>query len=315
MNVRDWQRLQQLFEAALELPEAARGEFLDRECGANTALRKAVERLLQQDTIDDQSLHKGVGVAAAEVVGSRPTERIGERLGAWRITGHIADGGMGAVYMAERADGEYEIVAGERRWRAAQIAQVHEIPVLLRSFTDTEVLEVAIIENIQRADLNPVEEAAGYSQLMMKFGHTQEKLAHVLGKSRSHIANAVRLLNLPDEVQEYLREGKLSAGHARALITASDAAALARNIIRKGLSVRETERLAKKDPSAAAQRKQPGSAPSEKDADTKALETDLSAALSMEVRLDHKPGQENGALTIRYASLDDLDRLMALLSA
>ncbi len=108
MNVRDWQRLQQLFEAALELPEAARGEFLDRECGANTALRKAVERLLQQDTIDDQSLHKGVGVAAAEVVGSRPTERIGERLGAWRITGHIADGGMGAVYMAERADGEYE---------------------------------------------------------------------------------------------------------------------------------------------------------------------------------------------------------------
>jgi len=214
-----------------------------------------------------------------------------------------------------RAEGEYEIVAGERRWRAAQIAQVHEIPVLLRSFTDTEVLEVAIIENIQRADLNPVEEAAGYSQLMMKFGHTQEKLADVLGKSRSHIANAVRLLNLPDEVQEYLRDGKLSAGHARALITAPDAAALARNIIRKGLSVRETERLAKKDPDAAPQRKQAGPAVSEKDADTKALETDLSAALSMEVRLDHKPGQENGALTIRYASLDDLDRLMALLSA
>ena len=108
MDVRDWQRLQQLFEAALELPEAARGEFLDRECGENSVLRKAVERLLQQDTIDDQSLHKGVGVAAAEVVGARPSERIGERFGAWRITGHIADGGMGAVYMAERADGEYE---------------------------------------------------------------------------------------------------------------------------------------------------------------------------------------------------------------
>jgi len=214
-----------------------------------------------------------------------------------------------------RVEGEYEIVAGERRWRAAQIAQIHEIPVLLRRFTDTEVLEVAIIENIQRADLNPVEEAAGYSQLMMKFGHTQEKLADVLGKSRSHIANAVRLLNLPEEVQGYLREGKLSAGHARALITAPDAATLARNIIRKGLSVRETERLARKGPDAAPQRKQTGPSGAEKDADTKALETDLAAALSMEVRLDHKPGQQSGALTIKYASLDDLDRLMALLSA
>ena len=214
-----------------------------------------------------------------------------------------------------REAGEYEIVAGERRWRAAQIAQLHEIPVLLRSFTDTEVLEVAIIENIQRADLNPVEEASGYSQLMMKFGHTQEKLADVLGKSRSHIANAVRLLNLPDEVQGYLREGRLSAGHARALITAPDAAALGRTIIQKGLSVRETEKIAKKDPAAARKQKAAAADSGEKDADTRALEADLSAALSMEVRLDHKPGQDGGALTVRYASLDDLDRLMALLSA
>jgi ParB family chromosome partitioning protein len=220
------------------------------------------------------------------------------------------------VRESPRQPGAYEIVAGERRWRAAQMAKLHDLPVLLRDFTDIEVLEVAIIENIQRADLNPVEEASGYSQLMTKFGHTQEKLAEVLGKSRSHIANAVRLLNLPEEVQDHLREGRLSAGHARALITAPDAAALARKIVQKGLSVRETEKLAKaapapdKAPKSGTTRARP-----EKDADTRALESDLSAALSMIVQIDHKPGQEGGALTIRYASLDDLDRLMALLSA
>ena len=220
------------------------------------------------------------------------------------------------VRASPREAGAYEIVAGERRWRAAQMAQLHEIPVLVRDFTDTEVLEVAIIENIQRADLNPVEEAAGYSQLMTKFGHTQEKLAEVLGKSRSHIANAVRLLTLPDEVQSYLRDGRLSAGHARALITAPDAVTLARKVIRKGLSVRETEKLAriatggKTDISNAKSKTKV-----EKDPDTRALESDLSAALSMSVSIDHRPENEHGALTIRYQSLDDLDRLMALLSA
>ena len=217
------------------------------------------------------------------------------------------------VRESPREPAAYEIVAGERRWRAAQMAKLHEVPVLLRSFTDIEVLEVAIIENIQRADLNPVEEASGYSQLMTKFGHTQEKLADVLGKSRSHIANAVRLLNLPEDVQEHLRNGRLSAGHARALITAPDASALARQIIQKGLSVRETEKLAKAEPASTKTAKASGK--TEKDADTKALESDLSATLSMKVQIDHKPGQEGGALTIRYASLDDLDRLMALLSA
>jgi len=217
------------------------------------------------------------------------------------------------VRESPRESGAYEIVAGERRWRAAQIAKLHEVPVLLRSFTDIEVLEVAIIENIQRADLNPVEEASGYSQLMTKFGHTQEKLADVLGKSRSHIANAVRLLNLPDDVQEHLRTGRLSAGHARALVTAPDASALARQIIRKRLSVRETEKLARAEPAPARTGK--SGARHEKDADTKALESDLSAALSMKVQIDHRPAEAGGALTIRYASLDDLDRLMALLSA
>ncbi len=213
-------------------------------------------------------------------------------------------------------DDEFEIVAGERRWRAAQMAKLHEIPVLVRAFDDTEVLEIAIIENIQRADLNPVEEAAGFQQLMEKFGHTQEKLAEVLGKSRSHIANAVRLLVLPDEVQGYLREGKLSSGHARALITADDPAALAREVIKKGLSVRETEKLSKTPapgPTGAAKAAGAG-ATAEKDADTKALEGDLSANLGLKVSINHKPGQESGQVTIQYGSLDELDTLCRMLS-
>lgn len=211
--------------------------------------------------------------------------------------------------------GDYEIVAGERRWRAAQMAQLHSIPVLVREFDDTEVLEVAIIENIQRADLNAVEEAAGYRQLMEKFGHTQEKLSEVLGKSRSYIANLVRLLNLPDEVQDYVRQGKLSAGHARALITADDPAALARRVINGNLSVRETEKLAKgpKEPVASA----PKSAPRmvEKDADTRALEGDLSANLGMKVAIDHTSGQESGKITISYNNLEQLDEVCRLLSS
>ena len=212
--------------------------------------------------------------------------------------------------------GGYEIVAGERRWRAAQMAKLHEIPVLVRDFDDTEVLEIAIIENIQRADLNPVEEAAGFSQLMEKFGHTQEKLAEVLGKSRSHIANSVRLLGLPAEVLSYLRDGKLSAGHARALITSDDPVALAKLVIKKDLSVRETEKLAK---SALSNIFSDGKKPAkqvlnDKDADTKMLEGDLSANLGMKVAIDHKPGQESGALTIRYESLDQLDMICRMLS-
>lgn len=214
-------------------------------------------------------------------------------------------------------DGAFEIVAGERRWRAAQMAKLHEVPVLIRDFNDTEVLEVAIIENIQRADLNPVEEAAGYQQLMDQFGHTQEKLAEALGKSRSHIANSMRLLGLPSEVQTYLSEGKLSAGHARALITSDDPAKLSREVIKKGLSVRDTEKLAKK-PVGNIFSEEGGhkkAAATAKDADTKALEGDLSANLGMKVLLNHKPGKENGQITISYDTLDQLDELCRLLSS
>jgi ParB family transcriptional regulator, chromosome partitioning protein len=207
----------------------------------------------------------------------------------------------------------YEIVAGERRWRAAQLAQLHEVPVVVRDLSDSEVLEVAIIENIQRADLNAIEEALGFRQLMTRFGHTQEKLAEALSRSRSHVANLLRLLTLPADVQDMVRDGALSAGHARALIGSPNAADLAREVVAKGLSVRETERLVKarsrlKAPSTKTQ-KGP-----DKDADTRALEADLSANLRMNVRINHTPGGESGQMSISYDSLDDLDMLCRLLS-
>ena len=206
----------------------------------------------------------------------------------------------------------YEIVAGERRWRAAQLAKLHELPVLVRDYTDNEVLEIGIIENVQRADLNPVEEATGYRQLMDRFGHTQEKLATTLSKSRSHIANLLRLLQLPDDVLDMLRKGKLSSGHARALITTNDPSALARIVIKGGLSVRQTERLANKPkpkPERAAGK------PLAKDADTLALENDLSANLKMKVSIDHKTSDGTGQVVIRYKDTDQLDDLCRVLSA
>lgn len=216
------------------------------------------------------------------------------------------------VRESPRTGGMYEIVAGERRWRASQLAQLHNVPVIIRDLDDTEVLEVAIIENIQRADLNPVEEAMGYRQLMDRFGHTQERLAEALSKSRSHIANLMRLLTLPEEVQDHLREGRLSAGHARALITTDNAAELAREIISKGLSVRETEKLAKAPEKSAPKPKAPRA---EKDADTKALELDLSANLGMKVTIDHTPGNEHGQMILSYKTLEELDALCRVLSA
>lgn len=203
----------------------------------------------------------------------------------------------------------YQIVAGERRWRAAQIAQLHELPVLLRGFSDEEMLEVAIIENIQRADLNAIDEAASYKQLMTRFGHTQEKLAEALGKSRSHIANLLRLLNLPEQVQEWVRDEKLSAGHARALVTAENPVSLARKVIEKDLSVRAVETLMREKPAAPTRI---GRA-SEKDADTRALEGDLSATLKMRVQIKHA-GTEGGQMVITYRDLEQLDKLCQILA-
>jgi len=208
--------------------------------------------------------------------------------------------------------GEYQIVAGERRWRASQKAQLHELPVLVRDMSDEEVMEVAIIENVQRADLNPVEEAMGYRSLMDTYGRTQEQVSTALGKSRSYIANLLRLLNLPDDVQSYVRNGDLSSGHARALIGHEDASELAREIIKRGLNVRDAEALVKRGlyvPDTEPKPEKPA-----KDSDTLALESDLRAQLGMAVKIDHKSGAEKGSITIKYGSLDQLDDLCAILS-
>jgi len=210
-----------------------------------------------------------------------------------------------------RENGIYEIVAGERRWRASQLAQLHDVPVVIRDMNDTEVLEIAIIENIQRSDLNAIEEAKGYKQLMERFGHTQEKLAAALSKSRSHIANLMRLLQLPQDVQDLLHDGKLTIGHARALITSDDPSSLAKKVVLEGLSVRQTEALAK---GKLAETKSNATA-SSKDADTKALEGDLSATLGMRVNLAHKATSGAGKLSIQYKNLEQLDEICALLSS
>lgn len=218
------------------------------------------------------------------------------------------------LIVREIAGDKFEIVAGERRWRASQMAQLHELPVVVREYDDTEVLEIAIIENIQRADLNPVEEAAGYRSLMDKFGHTQEKMSEALGKSRSHIANLMRLLQLPEDVLKMLKAGDLTAGHARALITSVDPSGLAKKVVKSGLSVRQTEALAKSSSKPEGKTKKISVKPA-KDADTVALEGDLSANLGMKVLIDHQAGGESGQVVVKYASLDQLDEICRILSA
>ncbi|MEI2386843.1 ParB/RepB/Spo0J family partition protein [Breoghania sp. JC706] len=209
--------------------------------------------------------------------------------------------------------GTFELIAGERRWRAAQKAGLHELPAVVRDVTDQEALELAIIENVQRADLNPIEEALGYDQLVADFNYSQAALAKVIGKSRSHVANTMRLLKLPNAVKDYLAEGLLTAGHARALITAEDPAALAEIIVEKGLSVRDAEKLAqdpealKKATGGAAKQKAP------KPADTIALERRLSDGLGLAVAISHKPNADSGELKIKYKSLEQLDQVCRLL--
>jgi ParB family chromosome partitioning protein len=208
--------------------------------------------------------------------------------------------------------GEYEIVAGERRWRAAQRAGLREVPAVVRSLADGEVLEIAIIENVQRVDLNPIEEALGYKALMEQFGRTQDAVAEVVGKSRPHVANVLRLLNLPEAVQGYVLQGRLTAGHARAIISAGDPVALARLVIDGNLSVRETEALARK--SAFEEGRKPnarsagGRKSGGKDADTLALETDLAETLGLKVEIDDKGGR--GEVRVAYETLEQLDELV-----
>lgn len=208
------------------------------------------------------------------------------------------------------ATGEFEIVAGERRWRAAQKIQLHDVPVIVRDLDDRESLEIALIENIQRSDLNPLEEAQGYKLLLESYGYTQQQLAESVGKSRSHIANTLRLITLPATVQKRIQDGLLTAGHARALVATDDPQTMADEIIKLGMSVRQAEALVRESAGKA------GGKPKHltKDADTKALETSLAQSLGLAVNISHAGGK-GGALQITYKTLDQLDDLIRRLTA
>ena len=195
----------------------------------------------------------------------------------------------------------YEIIAGERRWRAAQIAQLHEVPVVIRNFNDTEALEVAIIENVQRSDLSPIEEAAGYKRLIENHGHTQEDLSGIVGKSRSHIANIIRLLSLPQSIQDMITEGKISSGHARAIMNSAFPEQLAEKIINENLSVRDAENLAKDKKGIIKKLKL-------KDPDTIDLENKISEKLGLTININHK-GKKGGSIKIDYKTLDQLEMI------
>ncbi|MDX2157822.1 MAG: ParB/RepB/Spo0J family partition protein [Hyphomicrobiaceae bacterium] len=199
--------------------------------------------------------------------------------------------------------GGYEIVAGERRWRAAQRAGLHTVPVIVRELGDQEMLEFAIIENVQRADLNAIEEATGYSELMERFAYTQERLAEVIGKSRSHVANTLRLLKLPDTVRTLVREGKLTAGHARALVGRDDAEALAQRVVERDMNVRAVEALVHDLEHPPEQRGK-----RDKDADTRAFEKELADSLGLKVEIKRGSG-ESGVLQIKYSNFDQLEYL------
>ena len=212
--------------------------------------------------------------------------------------------------------GRHQIIAGERRWRAAQAAGLHEMPVVVRELDEREVAEIGLIENVQRADLNAIEEARGYQRLIAEFGHTQAALADIVGKSRSHLTNLLRLLDLPAAVQALVEAGKLSMGHARALVGVEDAQTLAEKAVQQGLSVRALEQLVanQKTPSRSS-KAGTAAAPAANDPNSEALEEQLAEAIGMPVALTIAPGATSGSLTIRFADLDQLDLLCARLGA
>ena len=207
---------------------------------------------------------------------------------------------------------DYQIVAGERRWRAAQRARLHEVPVIVRDLTDEETMEIALVENIQRADLNAIEEAEAYRRLIDQFGHTQEALGKIVHKSRSHVSNLLRLLDLPPPVRKLVVEGEIDMGHARALIGAPDVAALAHRVIGEGLSVRDTERLAREAKPTPKPRKGGAGPAKERDADIAALERQLGDLLGLGIRISHS--EKGGTLALSYSTLDQLDMLCQRLS-
>jgi ParB family chromosome partitioning protein len=294
--------------------------FEDEE--AATPAAGAHEAAAEQEEADGRLRRRVIGIEQIIPAANQPRRNFNED-----SIRHLADsiathGVLQPLLVRAKPDEDdkYEIIAGERRWRAAQLAQVHEIPAIVHDLDDQSALEIALIENLQREDLNPLDEAAGYQRLMEQFGHTQDKLAASLGRSRSHIANMLRLLNLPEGVQAYVRDGKLTIGHARALLTAGQPEELAKKIVNQELSVRQTEKMAGEsgDKSGKATRKSQSGAGTSgkvtaKDADTLALEQEMGDLLGMTTSIDMKDGQQ-GRLTIHYKTLDQLDEILHRLS-
>jgi ParB family chromosome partitioning protein len=217
------------------------------------------------------------------------------------------------IVVRSRGADSFEIIAGERRWRAAQRAGLHELPIVVLDVSDAEALELAIIENVQRSDLNPLEEATGYQSLASEYSHSQEDIAKIVGKSRSHIANTLRLLNLPEKVKAYINSGKLTAGHARMLVGQANAEELADQIVNQGLNVRQVEAMARKTTQRQAKDGK-RSGPHGKDADIEALEMRLGNALGLTVTIDHRTNG-GGTLQVKYRTLEQLDDVIARLEA
>lgn len=258
-------------------------------------------------------VQKGAGVRKVPIEFVRPSPRNPRRTfleeGLEDLTASVKEKGIiQPIVVRPLGANAFEIVAGERRWRAAQRAALHEVPVVVVELSDREALEVAIIENVQRSDLNPLEEAQGYEALMAEFSYTQQDLSKVIGKSRSHIANTLRLMKLPEQVKTYVADGRLTAGHARALLTHDDPARVAREVVEKGLNVRDVEALAKVKTAVASPAR-----PAAQDADTRAVERRLAEALGLKVQLQTKG--EGGELRIRFTDLDQLDLLCRKLGA
>ena len=222
------------------------------------------------------------------------------------LASSISETGIIQPILVRKNNSFYEIVAGERRWRAAQLAKIHEVPVLIKELTNEEVVKISIVENIQRVDLNPIEEANSYHQLIRDFGYTQEKVSSSLGKSRSYIANSLRLLSLPKSIIKFLEEGKLTSGHARALVGVKNSEFLAKKIIEEGLSVRDIENIVKKGIDQSNNRIEQKSS-IKKDVDTLNLEQDLKMALGLKTVIDHNENSGRGSIIIKYRDLEQLD--------
>lgn len=289
-----------------------------RNDGRRSSLGRGLSALFGEDTedysaLDKVRLSKMVPIEYLQPGRYQPRRRFDEEAIKGLVESVREKGVLQPLLVRRVPDGspnQFEIIAGERRWRAAQLAGVPEVPVVVREMDDREALEIALIENIQRSDLTPLEEADGYRRLMDEFGHTQEDLAKVIGKSRSHVANMMRLLALPDPVKTMVNNGQLTAGHARALLTVENPETVAQEVIKRGLNVRQTEDLVRRDETAGSKRsgKGNGGDAALNDVDLMNLEEEISARIGLKVSI--APQGKRGTVTIHYQTLDQLDDVL-----